>query len=138
MTEGYLHVKLFKLLTVPAVLLFTALMAVPASAHHVTEVVLTQTCNSENGKICVQLTGNIQPQTDVRIVTLQLVGHSGTDTKKVGEATITVPENHGNKPIPFDSGVVCFAAVGGTFDSFDLVWVKVTNKEGGNADLTTA
>ena len=129
--------KLFRLLTVPAVLLFTIMMAVPASAHHITEVVLSQTCDKDTGKVCVQLTGSVQPATDERIVTLRLLGQKGSDTPvKVGDVTIKVPQNHGQTATSFDSGVICFAASFGTFDTFSIQWVQVTDAAGKPADLS--
>jgi len=131
-------VKLLKLLTVPAVLLFCVVMAVPASAHHITQVTLGQTCDKENGQICIELKGQILPGTDERIVTLDLLGKKGSAAPtKVGEVTIDVPANHGNKAVPFDS-TKCFGVVGGTFDSFSISWVKVTNAAGESADLSIA
>jgi hypothetical protein len=131
-------VKLLKLLTAPAVLLMWAVMAVPASAHHVTQVTLSQTCDTTTGRICLELKGQIQPDTDVRIVTLDLLGKKGSAAPaKVGEVTLTVPENHGSAPVAFDV-TKCFDVVSGSFDSFSIVWVKVTDSAGAPADLTIA
>jgi hypothetical protein len=131
-------VKLLKLLTAPAVLLMWAVMAVPASAHHVTQVTLSQTCDTTTGRICLELKGQIQPDTDVRIVTLDLLGKKGSAAPaKVGEVTLTVPQNHGSAPVAFDV-TKCFDVVSGSFDSFSIVWVKVTDSAGAPADLTIA
>src|SRR2546430_14416949 len=107
------------------------MMAVPASAHHITEVVLSQTCDKDTGKVCVQLTGSVQPATDERIVTLRLLGQKGSDTPvKVGDVTIKVPQNHGSTATSFDSRVVCFPAATGTFDSLSIQWAPVTDAAG--------
>src|SRR5262245_57156327 len=110
-------------------------MAAPASAHELTNVVLTTTCNSA-GKICVDVTGTIKDGMDKRIVTLDLLGQNGTATPtKLDEKTISIPANHTGQDVQFDSGQICFGAVTGTFDHFLIKWVSVTDDQGNPADL---
>jgi hypothetical protein len=129
-------VRVLKLLTVPAVLLVTALTAVPALAHHFTNVTVSQTCDTSNGRICVRLQGNVATGNDERTMFLDLFGQNGTgEPVKVGEVTFVLPANHTQSSVPLDQ-TVCFAAVNQTFDHFLVKWVGVTNHAGQDADLT--
>jgi hypothetical protein len=122
-------VKLLKILIVPAVLLFSVVMAAPASAHGVTGAKVTPSC--ENGQICVTLEGTTVDGTAKRIVDLQLFG----DDTKVGEAQLTVPAFDANNP--HFTVKACFPAVtSGNFTKFTVKVVDVVDSNGNDADLT--
>ncbi len=121
--------KLLKILIVPAVLLFSVVMAAPVSAHGVTKAKVTPSC--ENGQICVTLDGVTVDGTDKRIVDLQLFG----DDTKVGEAQLTVPAFDASNP--HFTVKACFPAVtSGNFTKFTVKVVDVVDASGNDSDLT--
>jgi len=128
---GNYRVKLLKLLIVPAVLVFSLVMAGPVFAHNVINATVTTSC--ENGQICVTLTGSTTTDTQKRIVKLELFG----DDTKVGETTLTVPAFDQAHPQFTAKG--CFPAVtNGNFNKFSVKVVNVVDENGNDADLTVA
>jgi hypothetical protein len=93
-------VKFVKLLTVPAVLLATALMAVPVFANHATITKLTATCDQSH-KICfdIEFTPSDIPDNATRTITVELFGEmkgssTFTDTGIGHAITIDSSENN--------------------------------------------
>ena len=110
--------KLLKLLIVPAVLLFSVVMAVPASAHEATSLAVTQAACT-NGQICINVDVTI-PATgnDARQIKFELFGVKGQTVTDLKEGLII--------DLPASTGTAqdlhiknkCFEAVTGTFDHF--------------------
>ena len=133
--------KLLKLSIVPAVLLFSVVMAVPASAHAVNNVAISVGCGTGNqaGQVCVHLVGDIQPGTDERFVFVDVFASNDLKTS-LGEKVFDIPafdtknsaNNHFDKTLCFD------AITNNNATSFTVQVMKVTSDAKGDhaADLT--
>jgi hypothetical protein len=126
-------VKFVKLLTIPAVLLVSLVMAVPAFAHTFDKGKLDSSCDKTTGQICLTLSGTIEPGFDARTVTFQLYGMKGTTETLLAGNTVSFdlpanPQNNAagkpNSPLDFPAVKKCFTAV--TTGNFDSFVVKVT------------
>jgi len=128
-------VKLLKILIVPAVLLFSVLMAAPAFAHEATLTVSALPC--QGGQICVHVVAVVPKDgNEERILTFSLFGVKGTDeTDLHNTLTVDLPASNGKDTQTVDAKP-CFTAVTSTFDSFRVKLTKVTDKNGNDADLT--
>ena len=124
--------KLLKLLIVPAVLLFSVVMAAPAFAHHLTNAVIVQ-AQCQGAQICVTLSGNVEPGTDERHVFFDIYA-PGSD-QSLGEIKFVVPGNSTDNSVPMPPDTECFKAITASSGaSFVLKVTKVTAKD----DTTTA
>jgi len=111
-------VKLLKLSIVPAVLLFSVVMAGPASAHEATGLAVTQAACT-NGQICINVEVTI-PATgnETRQVKFELFGVKGQTVTDLNEGVIiSLPASTGSEQ-DLHIKNKCFAAVTGTFDHF--------------------
>jgi hypothetical protein len=117
-------VRLLKLSIVPAVLLFSVVMAAPAFAHQLTKAVFTQ-AQCQDGRICVTLSGNIEPGTQERHVFVDIFAQGSNQS--LGEIKFTVPKNSGTSPIQMPADTECFKVIQGS--SFTLEVVKVTTSD---------
>jgi hypothetical protein len=122
-------VKLLKLLTVPAVLLISLLMAVPASAHHLRKATVSVGCGTgaNAGKVCVTLTGDIEQDNAERFVFFDVFA-SGSNTS-LGEIKFDLPA-FDSKPGANNhfSQTICFPAItNSNASSFTVNVVKVTS-----------
>ena len=128
--------KLIKLLTVPAVLLFSLLMAAPVSATNtLQQATVTVGCGTEThaGEVCVTLTGDIETGNAKRFVFFDLFA-TGSNTPLPDEEIVfhlpafnteDATKNHFKKKI-------CFPAVtNSTANSFVVKVVKVTRDSEG-------
>lgn len=109
--------KLLKLLIVPAVVVLSVVMAVPAFAHDVTKVSVTSKCTA-TGQICIHFSGTIPADgNDKRTIKFDLFGVKGsTLSDSLGEVTFDLPASTGTEQtINLDQ---CFNAVTATFDHF--------------------
>lgn len=125
--------KLLKLLTIPAVLMFGIIFAVPVSAHALNKATISVACNTSTGKICVTLSGDVEQGNDERFVFVDIFA-KGSNTS-LGEVEFDVPAFNQDSDNHF-SQTLCFPAVSG--DSFVIKVVKVTSDSEGNSpsDLT--
>ncbi|TMC11866.1 MAG: hypothetical protein E6J41_04680 [Chloroflexi bacterium] len=124
--------KVLRLLTVPAVLLFGLVLAVPASAHQLTNVTVTVACQTSSGKVCVTLTGDIPASdNDARNVFFDLFA-TGSNTS-LGEIEFNLPASNGS--VQHFSQTLCFPAVAGNTTGFTVKVVKVTDSQGSPSDL---
>jgi hypothetical protein len=133
---GKYRVKLLKILIVPAVLLFSVVMAAPAFAHHLNNATITE-AQCQNGRVCVTLAGDVAPNTDERHVFIGIFA-KGSPTQKLDEIKFVVPKNSGNNPISMPPDTECFKALpGDSSASFTLKVMRVTLKDDTTlADLT--
>jgi hypothetical protein len=127
--------KVLKLLTVPAVLLFGLVFAVPASAHELTNVTVTLACQQPSGQVCVTLSGDI-PATgnDARKVFFDLFATGSNTPLNKTPLEIDVPASNG-KAQHFTSKPTCFDAASGNILSLTVEVVKVTDTQGSLSDL---
>jgi hypothetical protein len=128
-------VKLLKLSIVPAVLLFSVVMAAPAFAHEATLTVSPAPC--QGGQVCIKVHAVVPSDTgnDVRILTFSLFGvKGGNETDLNNSVTVDLPASAA-KDQTVDA-TPCFKAVTDQFDSFRVKLTKVTDKNGNDADLT--
>jgi len=129
-------VKLLKLLIVPVVLLASAMMAVPVSAHQLSSATISVACGSgdNTGRICVHLTGDIASDNAERFVFVDVFA-SGTNTS-LGEVKFDLPAFNGTAPGCSNNHcdvTLCFPAItGSTATSFDVKIMKVTSDSAGN------
>jgi hypothetical protein len=116
-------VRLLKLLIVPAVLLFSVVMAAPAFAHEATISGLTASCD-QSGKICVDFTVTTAGFDDNgRDILLNLLGRK-PNTSEFVDTGITPVRVHLTKDLKDKSFHVCFpGAPPAGFDQFE---VKIT------------
>jgi len=129
-------VKLLKLLTVPAVLVVSAMMAVPVFANHATVSKLTATCDNTQ-KICfhIEFTPSDIPNGGSRTITVELFGEAKgsttfTDTKVGHQITIDSTENGKLQTVDF-----CFDKSAIDVSKFAQFEVQVI--PGDNIDLGT-
>ncbi len=132
--------RLLKLSIVPAVLLFSVVMAAPASAHVVNNVTISVGCGTGNqaGQVCVHLVGDIQQDTDERFVFVDVFASNDLKTS-LGEKVFDIPafdttdpkKNHFDKTICFD------AITNSNATSFTVQIMRVTSDAAGKilADL---
>jgi hypothetical protein len=123
-------VKFVKLLTVPAVLLASLALAVPASAHHLLNATVNVACQSD--KVCVTLSGNIARDTDERKVVFDLFAKDSST--KLDEITFDVPAFDANGNNAFNQ-TLCFKVVTDNVPGFVVKVVKVTDVDNKPADL---
>jgi hypothetical protein len=129
-------VKLLKLLIVPVVLLASAMMAVPVSAHQLSNATISVACGSgeSTGRICVHLTGDIASDNQARFVFVDVFA-SGTNTS-LGEVEFDLPAFNGTAPGCSNNHcdiTLCFPAItGSSATSFDVKIMKVTSDSAGN------
>lgn len=125
--------KLLKLLTVPAVLLAGLVLAMPASAHTLTNVTVNVVCDAFEGQVCVTLTGDI-PATgnDARNVFFDLF--AAGSSKSLGEIEFNLPASNGNSVQHFNK-MLCFKPVTDNVPGFTVDVVKVTDTQGDLSDL---
>ena len=133
--------KLLKLLIVPVVLVFSVVMAGPASAHALNKVTITVACGtgSQAGQVCVHLVGDIQPNTDERFVFVDVFASNDLKTS-LGEKVFDIPAFDTQNPANnhFDK-TICFNAItNSSAASFTVQIIKVTSDSAGKdaADLT--
>jgi hypothetical protein len=125
--------KVLKLLTVPAVLLFALALSVPVSAHELTNVTVTVACQTSSGQVCVTLTGDIPPTgNDARKVLFDLFA-SGSN-KSLDEIEFDLPASNG-KSVQHFSKTLCFKAISDDIPGFTVKVVKVTDTQGNPSDL---
>jgi hypothetical protein len=128
---GIYRVKLLKLLTVPAVLLFCAVMAVPASAHALQNAAVTVGCGTGDhaGHVCVTLTGDIARGNEERFIFVDV--HAQDATQSLGRISFDLPAFNADGNNHF-SQMKCFpATTGSNATAFTLV-VKVTSDARGH------
>jgi len=134
-------VKLLKLLIVPVVLLASAMMAVPVSAHSLNNATISVACGSgdNTGRICVNLSGDIEQGNEERFVFVDVFA-SGSNTS-LGEIKFDLPAFGGSAPGCSNNHcdiTICFPAITGiSATSFDVKIMKVTSDSAGTmpADL---
>jgi hypothetical protein len=126
-------VKVLKLLIVPAVLLISLLMAVPASAHGLQNATVQVGCGTGThaGQVCVTLSGDIEAGNDERFVFFDVYA-TGSSTS-LGEIMFDLPafdsrtgaNNHFSQQL-------CFPAItNSNASSFTVKVVKVTSDSNG-------
>jgi len=136
-------VKLLKLLIVPAVLLCSVVMAVPASAHGLNKATIGVGCGTgdQAGQICVHLTGDIERGNAERFVFVDVFAPNDLKTS-LGEVVFDLPAFNSNSSDCTDNHcdkTKCFAAItNSTATSFVVQIIKVTSDAAGknSADLT--
>ncbi len=124
--------RLLKLLTLPAVLLLTGLLAIPVYANHAKVTELTGTCK-QTGQICFHIvfTPDDIPAYGSRTITVKLLGrHEGSnDFVETGVSKdITIPGSQNRKEQTVDA---CFDQV----DTSQFVEFKVKVVAGDGIDL---
>jgi hypothetical protein len=131
-------VKFVKLLTVPAVVLITLLIAAPAFAHTLSGGTLSQACDKTTGKICLTLAGTIEAGNDARTVEFDLFGvdSKGTVSQSLDKVLFPIPANKTDEPVAFPADMRCFKAITtGGFASFVVKIMGVTDAQGSTSDL---
>jgi hypothetical protein len=136
-------VKLLKLSIVPAVLLFSVVMAAPASAHGLKEATIGVACGTGNqaGQVCVHLTGDIEDGNQERFVFVDVFAPNDLQTS-LGEVVFDLPafnSNSGQCANNHCDLTKCFQAItNSTATSFVVQIKKVTSDAAGmhEADLT--
>jgi hypothetical protein len=114
------------------------MMAIPAFAHHLTNVTVWVVCDKFEGQVIVEVTGTILDGTDNRYIWLDLYDSADLKNPLNGEeVSILVPENHSGKDVPFDSKLVAFPALAHSPSSLTVQITKVTSDAAGKvpADL---
>lgn len=125
--------KFAKLLIVPAVLLLSAALAVPASAHALTNATVNVACDTPSGKVCVTLTGRVEQGNQARNVFFDLFA-KGSD-KKLDEIEFKLPAFSDKGGNDFDK-MLCFKAITDAVSGFDVEVVRVTDAAGNPSDLS--
>jgi hypothetical protein len=136
-------VKLLKLSIVPAVLLFSVVMAVPVSAHSLQNASIGVACGTGNqaGQVCVNLTGDIEQGNDERFVFVDVFAPNDLNTS-LGQVVFDLPafnSTSGQCANNHCDLTKCFQAItNSTATSFVVQIVKVTSDAAGHneADLT--
>jgi hypothetical protein len=124
-------------LLVVTVVLSTNPLASMNSQNAITQVAFTLGCNKQN-VMCFSMTGTVQPGTEARKVTIELVGVNAiTDIHPLGTRTVIVPANHTNQPQPLPTGLGgCFPALKTPFLKYHLEIIRVTDMSDSPADLS--
>jgi hypothetical protein len=135
-------VKFAKLLIVPAVLLFSGMVAVPASARSLTTATVSVACQMPQGQVCMHLIGDIGKDNEALNVVFDLFGgiSPGLRSSPLDEITFKLPafdsspgaNNHFDKQL-------CFKQISGPgFDGagFFVRLVKITNDQGQPSDIS--
>lgn len=110
--------KFLKVLIVPAVIVVSVMIAVPALAHAVTNVSVTSKCVA-TGQICIHLSGTIPEQgNEKRTIRFDLFGVNGsTVSDRLGEVTFDLPASTGTEQT-INVPDQCFTVVTGAYDHF--------------------
>lgn len=128
--------KLVKILAIPAVLALSVALAVPAAAHVVNQATLTVACQSNTGKVCVTLSGEVQPGTDTRYVFLQLLAQGSSTVLDTAMLTVPAFQQGGDNTF---TDTACFKAnTDASIKGFVVQIDMVTSDKAGKlpADLT--
>lgn len=128
--------KLVKLLTVPAVLLCSAVLAVSASAHALTNATVSVACQTQTGTIGVTLGGQIERDNAARDVVLDLFARGKTAlADRLDEITFELPAFSSTGSNAFGPKTLSFKPIGADVSGLVVEVVKVTDTSGNKSDL---